>query len=137
MIRWVFLDVGNILLDEDPLGFENFRIHWEALRQVAPEISFRELLAAREERAETGSRWPLYEVISQYLDDAQCTQVWERAERSIRSRYASLSPVIAGALDTVRKLRAHFRLGLIANQGEECRRWLHDLGLLEASRSSP
>ncbi len=132
MIHWVFLDVGNILLDEDPLGYENFRIHWDAVRQVAPHVSFQDLLAIREERATAGSRWPLYEAVSLYLNDAQCSAAWARADHAIRRRYSLLSPPIAGAWETVGRLWGRYHLGVIANQGTECRPCLEEGGLLEA-----
>jgi HAD superfamily hydrolase (TIGR01509 family) len=130
MIRWVFLDVGNILLDEDPLTFVNFRVHVEAVRRVRPELTFASLLHEREQQALAGSAWPLYEVVSQYLDDQGCIDAWHAAEAEIRGNYASLSPPIAGAEALLEALAPRFRLGLIANQGPECRRWLEKLGWL-------
>src|SRR3954452_18405457 len=97
MIRWAFLDVGNILLDEDPLTCCSFRIHVEAVRAARPDLTFDRLLADREERALSGSRWPLYEGVSRYLDDDGCTEAWIAAEREVRARYDDLSPPVAGA----------------------------------------
>ncbi len=131
MIRWAFLDVGNILLDEDPLTFVNFRVHVEAVRKVRPDLSFDRILLEREERALAGSKWPLYEVVSQYLDDQGCLEAWKLAEVEIRGHYAELSPPIVGAKGLLDALTSHFRLGLIANQGPECRRWLDELGWLD------
>jgi FMN phosphatase YigB (HAD superfamily) len=131
MIRWVFLDVGNILLDEDPLAYRNFQIHWEAVRHVRPDVKFLDLLAERERRALAGSRWPLYESIVPILGDARCAAVWQTAEREIRTRYAELSPPIPWGLAALEDLTGICRLGLIANQGAECRACLRDLGVLD------
>jgi HAD superfamily hydrolase (TIGR01549 family) len=130
MIRWAFLDVGNVLLDEDPLTFRAFRVHVEAVRAVRPDLSFERLLADREERALSGSRWPLYEVVSRHLGDDGCTEAWKAAEREVRAHYDDLSPPIAGAEEMLDALARRFRLGLIANQGPECRRRLARLGWL-------
>lgn len=130
MTRWVFLDVGNILLDEDPIAYHCTRLHWEAVHQIDPGITFLDLLAAREAHSIRGSRWPLYDAVSVWLDEAACREVWDRADREIRSRFAELSPVLPGAVALVDRLATRFRLGLIANQGAECRRWLDELGLL-------
>jgi HAD superfamily hydrolase (TIGR01549 family) len=130
--RWVFLDVGNVLLDEDPLTYRVFRRHVEAVRQVRPDLTFRDLLAAREARAAAGSRWPVHEVVSAVLDEAGCAEVWASAEREVRAEYATLSPLIAGADSLVERLSLHYRLGLIANQGPECRARLAALGLLDS-----
>jgi FMN phosphatase YigB (HAD superfamily) len=131
MIRWVFLDVGNILLDEDPLTFVNFRVHVEAVQKVRPDLSFESLLQEREQRALKGSAWPLYEVVSQYLDEQGCLDAWHAAEAEIRPNYARLSPPIAGAEALLDAIAPQFPLGLIANQGPECRGWLDQLGWLD------
>jgi HAD superfamily hydrolase (TIGR01509 family) len=129
MIRWVFLDVGNILLDEDPLTFHVFSRHVEAIREARPEKTFELVLAEREARAEAGSAWPLHEVAAAYLGEDRCAEVWEAVDREVRARFAKLSPLIPGALSLVQELKARYRLGLIANQGPECRERLLDLGL--------
>jgi len=131
MIDWAFLDVGNVLLDEDPLTFRVFQVHVDAVRDVRPDLSFFDLLAGREERAASGSRWPLHEVASRHLDEAGCEAAWQAAEREVRSRYAELSPAIEGAADLLRAIAPRFRLGLIANQGPQCRAWLGRLGWLD------
>jgi 5'-nucleotidase len=130
MIRWVFLDVGNILLDEDPLAYRCTRIHFDAAREVRPDLTFTAFLSMREARAVQGSRWPLYEAVSAILDEDGCSRAWGNAEREIRADYAGLAPVIAGAPELVERLSTRFQLGLIANQGPECRERLSALGLL-------
>jgi 5'-nucleotidase len=128
--RWIFFDVGNVLLDEDPLTFLSFRRHVEAVQRVRPDLSFADVLALREARAKAGSRWPVYEAVSAFLDDSQCAEVWTTTEREVRARFAELSPPITGAAEVVARLARRFRLGLIANQGRECRLHLEALGLL-------
>jgi HAD superfamily hydrolase (TIGR01509 family) len=83
MLRWIFFDVGNVLLDED------------------------------------------------YLDAAASGSVWEASERAIRAEFAALSPPVQGALAVIERLGRHYRLGLIANQGAECRAHLAALGWLD------
>lgn len=129
-ILWVFLDVGNVLLDEDPLVYRNARIHWEAIRLARPDVSFLEFLALRERRVTEGSRWPIYDVVSGLLDDAGCAVAWKRAEESIRASYAELSPPLPGVSKLVKRLSQRYRLGIIANQEKECRAQLAALGLL-------
>jgi FMN phosphatase YigB (HAD superfamily) len=131
MLRWIFFDVGNVLLDEDPLTYRNVRLHLDAIRQVRPEITLLDLLAALEARAAAGDRWPLASVAAAYLDDATAGAVWETAERTIRSEFATLSPPVAGAFPAIERLGRHYHLGLIANQGAECRAHLAALGWLE------
>ena len=108
MIDWAFLDVGNVLLDEDPLTFRVFEIHVEAIQAVRPDRSFLDLLLEREERARSGSRWPLYEVVSSYLDAAGCDAAWLRADREVRTRYDDWSPIIDGPRTCSRPWRPVF-----------------------------
>jgi HAD superfamily hydrolase (TIGR01549 family) len=127
MLRWIFFDVGNVLLDEDPLTYRNFRRHVAAIRQVRPDRSYLDLLAEREAVA-TSSRWPLFDVVSRYLDEPAAAAVWDDAAREIAAAFPVLSPPVADAAALLRRLAGRFRLGLIANQGAECRAHLAAMG---------
>jgi HAD superfamily hydrolase (TIGR01509 family) len=131
MLRWIFFDVGNVLLDEDPLTYRNFCLHVEAVRRVRPDRNFYDLLAEREARAAAGDRWPLASVVAEYLGAAERAAVWEASARAIRAEFAALSPPVQGALAAIERLGRQYRLGLIANQGAECRAHLAALGWLE------
>lgn len=52
-IRWVFLDVGNVLFNDDPLMAVVYRRMWEAIRRRRPAFSFSSLMAERERLIET------------------------------------------------------------------------------------
>ena len=133
MIRWVFLDVGNVLLDEDPLTYLSFLRHAEAAVPGRPGWTFFDVLAAREACAAAGSRWPVYEAVAPVLGDDGCAAVWAATEREVRARFAELSPPVAGAAELLGRLaRGGYRLGLIANQGREARDRLDALGMLDA-----
>jgi 5'-nucleotidase len=129
-IRWVFLDVGNVLLDEDPLTWLVFRRHAEAVRRVRPDRSLLDLVSEREARVAAGSRWPVHDVVAAYLDEARTTEVWAATDREVRAHFAALSPPVAGAVEAVHRLSRRFRLGLISNHPPQCRDLLAELGLL-------
>ncbi len=102
MVRWVFFDVGNVLLDEDPLTYRNFRRHVEAVQRVRPDRTFHDLpWPSREARARVTAgdpRWPLRDGRKgRYLDEKECAAVWEATAREIRDSYAALSVATAGA----------------------------------------
>lgn len=130
MFRWVFLDVGNVLLDEDSLTYAVCRAHFDAIRSIWADRSYEELLGMRERLAMEGSRWPLYELTAAAIGEQECSRLWNRVERDVRGRYASLSPPILGAEALLDFLGGRTRLGLIANQGRECRDLLASLGWL-------
>ena len=75
-------------------------------------------------------RWPVSEVVAAFLDERACDEIWASTEREVRGRFAALSPMIPGAAAVVERLAGCHRLGLIANQGRECRARLAELGLL-------
>jgi HAD superfamily hydrolase (TIGR01509 family) len=131
MLHWIFFDVGNVLLDEDPLTYRNFCLHVEAVRRVRADRTFYDLLAESEARAAAGDRWPLASVVAKYLGEAERAAVWEASERAIRGKFAGLSPPVPGALAAIERLGRHYHLGLIANQGAECRAHLAALGWLD------
>jgi 5'-nucleotidase len=131
-LSWVFLDVGNVLLDEDPLTFLNFLRHAEAVERAHPNTTPFDLLAAREARAAAGSRWALHEATVPLLGEDGCAEVWQATDREVRARYAELSPPVIGAAELLHELADEFRLGLIANQGREARDALSALGWLDA-----
>jgi FMN phosphatase YigB (HAD superfamily) len=131
MLRWIFFDVGNVLLDEDPLTYRSFCLHVDAVRRLRPDRTFHDLLAEREVHAAAGNRWPLARVVERYLDEAACVAAWDAAEGVIRADFAALSPPVEGAQCALEQLGRHYRLGLIANQGPECRAHLAALGWLE------
>jgi FMN phosphatase YigB (HAD superfamily) len=131
MLRWIFFDVGNVLLDEDPLTYRNFCLHTAAVQGVHPDRTFRDLLAEYEAHAAAGERWPLARVVADYLDEADCAAAWESSERSIRAEFGTLSPPVHGAWAAIEQLGRLYRLGLIANQGVECRAHLAALGWLD------
>jgi HAD superfamily hydrolase (TIGR01549 family) len=132
MLRWIFFDVGNVLLDEDPLTYLVFLRHFEAIRQAQPDVTFEKLLAGREAHVAGGSRWPVHDVAVRYLSPDRLSEIWRAADREVRAEYENLSSLIPGAADAVAELSREARLGLIANQPTECRSHLKNLGILDA-----
>jgi FMN phosphatase YigB (HAD superfamily) len=131
MPRWIFFDVGNVLLDEDPLTYRNFCLHAAAIQRVRPDRTFPDLLAEYKARATAAERWPLARFVAEYLDEAARAAVWESSEHAIRAEFGILSPPVQGAAAAIEQLGRYYRLGLIANQGVECRAHLAALGWLE------
>jgi FMN phosphatase YigB (HAD superfamily) len=132
VIRWVFLDVGNVLLDEDPLAYVVFCRHVEAIVRKRPERTFADLLAERENVARNGSKWPVFDVAARYLSATEIDQVWNQTDREVRERFTELMPLIPATRQLIDRLDGRVGLGLIANQPVECRRRLRDLDLIDS-----
>src|SRR4051812_15281009 len=104
MIRWVFLDIGGVILDEDVLAYHVFRRHAEVIRRAHPEKNLQELILERESLTRAGSLWPLFELTSRYLDEACVSRVWDEVDREVRSRYGDFLPPIDRAADAIESL---------------------------------
>jgi HAD superfamily hydrolase (TIGR01549 family) len=128
--RWIFLDVGNVLLDEDALAFHAFRRHTEAIAAARPDRAPTDLLAEFEALALGGSAWPLHDLAATYLDPARLAEAWDATDREVRADYARFHPPLPRVGDALARLASVARLGLIANQPAECRAALDRHGLL-------
>ncbi len=132
MRDWVFLDVGNVLLDEDRLTWLVLSRYAAAVAKVCPEVTALDVVARFERKLEVNVRWPLYEAVRDLLEDEVLTTVWNETAHEVRARYQEVCPLIPGAAAVVQNLSSRFELGLIANQGPECRDALARSGLLDA-----
>src|SRR4051794_40914918 len=99
MIRWVFLDIGGVILDEDVLNGHVFLRHAEAIRLRYPGTSILSLIKEREERALAGTRWPTFDLASAYLDEGTVSGLWTDIDAEVRREYADFLPPIDGAAE--------------------------------------
>jgi 5'-nucleotidase len=131
MIDWVFLDVGNVLFNDDPQNFEGYRLLFDTLRIRHPSYSFEAMMDEREERAGAGENFILHTIAKRMLPE-------EEAKFSLRN----IRDLLIGSYDrhnlwderhrpVLEELRVRWRLGIIANQPTECRNSLARRGLLE------
>lgn len=130
MIEWVFLDVGNALLNDDPQNFHAYRIVHEAIRAAHPGYTFEAMLAERESMASEGLNWVLHRIAQRYFDPDQTAELFVVVRAALQDQYDENNVVNDGALELLEELRSHRRLGIIANQSLECRPSLARRGLL-------
>src|SRR5947209_18314056 len=95
MIRWVFLDVGNVLFNDDPLTYLNHLRHFEAVERLRPGFEFAEFLAARERAIGAGERWPLYAWMRSILSAEQLAALWTEIAAEATRRFDELNPPLA------------------------------------------
>lgn len=132
MIEWVFLDVGNVLFNDDPQSFAAFRHYHQAIHAVDPRFSFDAMLAEREELARQGKGLVLRHIARRYFDEPFIGQLYEGLLQWLSPRYDDLHLPSVGLAETLLALRARYRLGIIANQPVHCRDSLERRGLLDA-----
>lgn len=131
MIDWVFLDVGNVLFNDDPQNFEGYRFVYEAVRQRLPDYSFAAMLAEREAWARTGVDFILRKIVRRLLPEVKTQAIFGPLRDYLIETYDQHNLLSAGAVEVLEALRARWRLGIIANQPPECRRSLERRGLLD------
>jgi 5'-nucleotidase len=131
MIDFVFIDVGNVLFNDDPQNFHAYRLAYERIRSVHADYSFERMLAEREELAAGGSQWNLFKIIKRHLCEKEAEQVIRSTRDYAVDRYDENHLPNDGVPEVLERLRSRWRLGIIANQMPECRRSLSRRGLLE------
>ena len=131
MIDWVFIDVGNVLFNDDPQNFEGYRFVYEILRARHPGYTFDEMLAEREALARQGANFILGEIARRLLPRDEAKAIFEPLRAFLIETYDQHNLLNQGAVEVLRDLRSRWRLGIIANQPPECRRSLERRGLLD------
>jgi HAD superfamily hydrolase (TIGR01549 family) len=130
MIDWVFLDVGNVLFNDDPQNFQAYRLIYEAIRARHPDYSFDAMLAEREARARTGADFILSEIVRPFLSRDEAKATFESLRGFLIETYDEHNLLSEGAFEALAALHSRWRLGIIANQPPECRQSLARRGLL-------
>ena len=132
MIKWIFFDIGNVILDDDPaMAFFYYEIY-QAIQQNGRNVTLDELLAARERSILVERNGKHYQAIMQrFLGDGTWQKVDKRIKRRLAKNWAELSPIMPGIIPVIQKLAEKFNLGIIANQPREVVPILEKLGLLQ------
>lgn len=119
MIRWIFFDIGNVVMNDDPvMAFIYEELH-QAILDTGLEIPFEKLIEEREASiAEAGpGHW--YRLGERYLGYDGIHSLMHRCAGSIRQDYMGYHNVIPGMKGALETLAGRFSLGIIANQLRE------------------
>jgi HAD superfamily hydrolase (TIGR01549 family) len=129
VLRWLFLDIGNVLMNDDPAMALLYRELHRAMCAAGYRMGFRELLAEREELIRT--RGPEHwEVLGKkYLGEEGHRRLAMRCARKIRQDYMACHDVLPGVLEALPRLAASYRIGVVANQLREVVEALEGVGL--------
>lgn len=127
---WIFFDVGNVLLNDDPVMAAVFRHIWLSVREKGHKIGFEQLMRQREKISERGARRRIHhEVALQYLSPLEWKQTRRRYLDETLPELGRYCPPIPGMPEEVRQWENRSNLGLIANQPKEIIPVLERLGL--------
>ncbi len=129
MLRWIFLDIGNVLMNDDPaMALLYFELH-RAMCSSGYRMTFSELLAEREELIRT--RGPEHWAIlgRKYLAEGGHWRLMHRCATRIRADYMACHAVLPGVQEAIRELADSYQLGTVANQLKEVVPALEQVGL--------
>ncbi|MCU0645220.1 MAG: HAD family hydrolase [bacterium] len=131
MIKWIFFDIGNVILNDDPAMAFFYHEIFRAIQQNGRQISLDEVLAARERSILVERNGKHYEaVMKQFLGDGTWQKVDKRIRRTLAENWTEYSPLMPGIVPAIQSLAEKFKLGIIANQPREVVGILENLGLL-------
>jgi HAD superfamily hydrolase (TIGR01509 family) len=119
VIRWVFFDVGNVIMNDDPvMAFLYAELHG-ALEAAGEGMPFPTLLAERE--VDLAARGPghWYRLGEKYLGTDGIHALMHHCASQIRSDYMAYHNVLPGMAEALERLAGEFSLGLLANQLRE------------------
>ncbi|MEI6510382.1 MAG: hypothetical protein WCO14_05475, partial [bacterium] len=103
-IEWVFLDVGNVLFNDDPLMAVIYSRMWEAIRRRKPGFAFSSLMAERERLIESW-QYQHYGILARrYLSEEEWTPLHRQIREEVECRFDELNPLLPDSLEVVRTL---------------------------------
>jgi HAD superfamily hydrolase (TIGR01549 family) len=119
MIRWIFLDVGNVLMNDDPvMAFIYDRLH-AVLTEKGFGVSFEELLQERERTIRERGAGHWYFIGERYLGVDGMHRLMHACAACIRADYMRYHNVIPGMSVALEELSREYHLGILANQLRE------------------
>lgn len=127
--KWLFLDVGNVILNDDPgVAFVYKEIH-NALLEKGFSITYEELLEERAKMFQDRDKKLVRDLILKYLSEEEAEEVKKQYIKKGFGKWLELNPFIPESKSFIEKAQQHYQLGIIANQPAECEKTLKDLGL--------
>lgn len=117
MIKWIFFDIGNVILNDDPaMTFLYLKIY-QAIKNEGNNIDFQTLMALREKSIlEQREGKHFVNVALNYLTRKKWARLEEEIKSELKENWLKLSPLIPGMPHVIRELAKKYNLGLIANQ---------------------
>jgi putative hydrolase of the HAD superfamily len=120
VIKTIFFDLDNVIIDEDLLYFKYHEILWMFLRKLDWKWTFEKLIEIREEIVkEYDDPNPHLTIAREYLSERGFSDYKSQISyfnRKNRNKYIKIIPGISYA---IRNLNHHYNLGVIANQSSE------------------
>lgn len=127
--RWVFWDLGDTLLNEDPLRYHIYELLLAALHRAGRTVTFRDLVRWREELVVGGDTGPHYTIAERELPDEERSRWIEAVRRYTVGEWERKVALVPGAGEVLCQLAGQYRMGIIADQPEGIEGVLRRLGV--------
>ena len=134
MIRWVFLDLGNVVMNDDPVMTYLYELLHDEIEREGRSISFAKLMAERERIiAERGTgHWSI--LTERILGKERHDELARLSAEHLRQDYMGYHNVLPGMDDALLTVSQELPLGVVANQMIEAEDALRQTGLLRYFR---
>lgn len=120
MIEWMFFDVGNVILNDDPAMAVVYKYIYDAINQNGINITFEELLYHREQSILKNRNGQHYRTVAtKFLGEKQWNVIFKTIQKKLSSNWDKYSPLMRGIVPVIQNLYQQFNLGLLANQPRE------------------
>lgn len=129
MIRWVFLDMGNVVLNDDPSMTFLYRKLFAEMTRQGSTVTFAELMREREEviRTRGSGHWSV--LTERYLGSDGHERLMLETRETLRREYLRYHNVMPGMPAALAALADEFALAIVANQMREAETALQVLDL--------
>lgn len=130
MNRWIFWDIGDTLLNEDPLRCRIWQMLADKLSGAEQRFPFDALMREREELARSGDPSPHYTIARLHMPEHRFDTWKQDISAFVRGGGQDLLIPVPGAVRALETLAGEYRLGLIADQPVEVLNTLKHHGML-------
>ncbi len=129
MIHWIFWDIGNVIMNDDPVMTYLYRLLYDELQSRGETISMEELFRQREEvlREHGSGHWSV--LTRRLVGDGKHDELAERSKEHLRKNYMAYHNVLPGMREVLESLGADYEMGVIANQMSEAETALEEESL--------
>jgi HAD superfamily hydrolase (TIGR01509 family) len=124
----VLLDVGNVLVCDDPALALLYRMIHDAARVVEPAVTFGDLMAERERLIGRGEGRPWRALAAHYVGDTGWRTINNDFLAVLDGDYERYNIPVPGVRQVLAELSEHYRLAVAANQARACRVAFERLG---------
>lgn len=117
MLKWIFFDIGNVILNDDPAMAVYYHEIFKVIQAQGNHITFDQILKDREESILNNRDGRHYiSVALKYLGRKIWSQHEERIREYLMENWAKVSPLMPPIVPVIQQLAKKYNLGIIANQ---------------------